>query len=73
MDKVLFPLTADGRYRLASDPLQWIIQRKRGESERYEAVSFHRQKASLLAYFKEHKISLNPNALSLLSELPDWK
>ncbi len=81
-DKPLFNLDAEGRWRLAYDRNQWIIQRRKGPSRGsnvvpgrdsgWMAVSFvGGKKATLERLFREKGISLTAEAQARLDALPE--
>ncbi len=81
-DKPLFNLDAEGRWRLAYDRQQWIIQRRKGPARPcgvvpgrdsgWMAVSFVGGKKTTLArLFREKGISLTPEAQARLDALPE--
>ena len=75
-DILLFTLDADGRWRLAYDELQWILQ-KRGskpgaKSSGFRGVSFiATNKRILLEVIQEKGIQLAPELIERLDALPD--
>ncbi len=81
-DKPLFTLDAEGRWRLAYDRQQWIIQRRKGpprlsnvvpgRDSGWMAVSFVGGKKTTLArLFREKGISLTPEAQARFDALPE--
>ncbi len=81
-DQPLFILDADGRWRLAYDRQQWIIQRRVGSARSsdsgavsksgWQAVSFvGGKKATLDRLFREKGISLTPEANAWIDALPE--
>ena len=81
-DIPLFTLDAEGRWRLAYDRQQWIIQRRKGPARPcgvvpgrdsgWMAVSFiGGKKATLARLFREKGISMTPEALARLDALPE--
>ncbi len=83
-DNPLFNLDAKGRWRLAFDAQQWIIQRRVGKplpgrsdssagaTSGWKAVSFvGGTKTTLERLFREKGIVLTPEALSRLDALPE--
>ena len=83
-DKPLFSLDADGRWRLAYDSQQWVVQRKVGKprpgrygstagaSTGWKAVSFiGGTKATLRRVLREAGVTLTPAAQARLSALPE--
>ncbi len=83
-DKPLFNLDADGRWRLAYDRQQWIIQRRKGKpspahskrsgiaDSNWRGVSFvGGKKATLDRLFREKGISLTAEAQARFDALPE--
>ncbi len=83
-DKPLFNLDAEGRWRLAHDRQQWVIQRRTkkarvGRTEGgsiadtgWRGVSFvGGKKATLDRLFREKGISLTPEANARIDALPE--
>ncbi len=81
-DKPLFNLDAEGRWRLAYDSNQWVIQRRKGPPRPYGVVPGRAsgwmvlsfvggKKATLERLFREKGISLTPEALARLDALPE--
>ena len=81
-DNLLFNLDPEGRWRLAYDRQQWIIQRRKGPARPSDvvpgrdsgwmAVSFvGGRKATLARLFGEKGISLTPEAQARLDALPE--
>ena len=81
-DKPLFNLDAEGRWRLAYDRQQWVLQRRKGApraGNRYairescwRGVSFvGSRKATLERLFREKGISLTPEAQARFDALPE--
>ncbi len=83
-DKSLFTLDAEGRWRLAHDRQQWIIQRRvgnplpgrsdssAGATSGWKAVSFvGGKKATLDRLFREKDVSLTPEAQARFDALPE--
>ena len=81
-DKPLFNLDAEGRWRLAYDPLQWIVQRRKtlprpsevGDSaeSRWRAVSFvGSTKRVLHRVLSEKGVVLTAEAQARLNALPE--
>ncbi len=83
-DKPLFNLDADGRWRLAYDRNQWVIQR-RAQKPRVRRLEGHAiadsgwrgvsfvggKRATLRRLFRERGISLTPEANARLDALPE--
>ncbi len=81
-DNPLFTLDAEGRWRLAYDRNQWVIQRRKGPARPcgvvpgrdsgWMAVSFVGGKKATLAWlFREKGISLTPEAQARFDALPE--
>ena len=81
-DKPLFNLDAEGRWRLAYDKQQWIIQRRKGPARPcgvvpgrdsgWMAVSFvGGKKVTLARLFREKGISPTPGARARFDALPE--
>ena len=81
-DRSLFTLDAKGRWRLAYDSNQWIIQRRKGPARPanrsgiaesgWRGVSFvGGKKATLGRIFREKGISLTPEAQARFDALPE--
>ena len=81
-DKPLFHLDADARWRLAYDPLQWVLQRRKTlpcpsevgsiAESRWRAVSFvGSTKATLARVLGEKGVVLTLKAQARLDALPD--
>ncbi len=81
-DKPLFNLDAEGRWRLACDSQQWVLQRRvgsprpgKGAAVRdtgWRGVSFvGGKKATLHRLFREKDIFLTPEAQTRLDALPE--
>ena len=82
VDKPLFKLDADGRWRLAYDRQQWIIQRRKGpprpanvvpgRTSGWMAISFvGGKKATLDRLFREKGVSLTAEAQACFDALPE--
>ena len=74
-DIALFELDADGRWRLAFDDLQWVLQARRGKpgkkSSGYVGVSFiATEKRILLRVLREKGIDLTPEARARIDAMP---
>ncbi len=83
-DQQLFSLDAEGRWRLAHDRQQWIIQRRKGKpcpgrfkgsgvaEPAWRGVSFvGGKKATLDRLFREKGISLTPEVNARIDALPE--
>ncbi len=81
-DKPLFNLDTKGRWRLAYDRQQWVLQRRAGSprpgkgsavrDSGWKAVSFvGSKKATLERLFREKGISLTPEAQARFDALPE--
>ena len=67
-------LDEEGRFRLAADPLQWIIQRQDGRREgqsRYAAVCYCTTRAVLLRDLHELGCELVPEARAMINAFPE--
>jgi hypothetical protein len=64
------------RWRVVDDPLQWILQRKKGKSRRknlgWRGRSFCTMREALLRCVREYCCEVDPAALGKLEALPDW-
>ena len=77
-DTPLFVLDAKGRWRLAYDDLQWVLQKATGNPDRkttpvpFKGISFvATHKRILLEVIHEKGVSLTPEAVAKLETLPD--
>ncbi len=83
-DKPLFNLDAEGRWRLAYDSQQWVVQRRVGKARRrgsdsaamrrtgWRGVSFiGGKKATLGRIFREKGVPLTAEAQARLDALPE--
>ncbi len=83
-DKPLFNLGAEGRWRLAYDRQQWMIQRRAGKPYRHgsDSAAMRRtgwrgvscvgsKKATLARLIREEGISLTPEAQARFDALPE--
>ena len=83
-DKPLFLLDAEGRWQLAYDRQQWVVQRRIGKARAshiegrsiarsgYEAVSFiGSEKRVLTRVLGEKRVILTPEAQARLDALPE--
>ena len=81
-DKPLFTLDIEGRWRLAYDSNQWVIQRRKGSARPsnrsgiaesgWRGVSYvGGKKTTLDRLFREKGISLTPEAQARLDALPE--
>ena len=63
-------------WRVVDDPLQWILQRKKGNPRKknsgWTGRSFCRTREALLRCVREHCGEVDPPALEKLTELADW-
>ena len=81
VDRPLFNLDAEGRWRLAYDSNQWVLQKRTGSPGRnhygiresgWRGVSFvGGRKATLGRLFREKGISLMPEAQTRFDTLPE--
>jgi hypothetical protein len=64
------------RWRVVDDPLQWILQRKKGNPRKknsgWRDRSFCRTRDALLRCVREHCGEIDDNSLAKLKSLPDW-
>jgi hypothetical protein len=64
------------RWRVVDDPLQWILQRKKGnprkKSSGWRGRSFCRTREALLRCVREYCGEIEIDALARLDELPEW-
>ena len=62
-------------WRAVDDPLQWILQRRKGNPRKknsgWRNRSFCRTRDALLRCVREHCGEIDPEALATLKELPD--
>ncbi len=71
-DTPLFTLDADGRWRLAYDDRQWLVQKHRPASGKTTAVAFvATYKRILLDAIREKGVPLTAEAVTRLEALPD--
>ncbi len=81
-DKPLFTLDADARWRLAHDPLQWIVQRRHralsrskgcgGRNSAWKGADYiGSEKRILRRCIAERGITLTPEAQARLDALPE--
>src|SRR5262245_21979701 len=61
-------IVVDGRWSIATDGLQWILQRRRGQ--RWESLSFVRTTRDILARCMREK-GASPGEMAFLAVLPD--
>ena len=61
-------IVARGRWAIATDGVQWILQRRRGD--RWESLSFVRTTRDILARCMRQK-GVRPDEMGLLAGLPD--
>ncbi len=75
-DIPLFDLDADGRWRLAHDDLQWVLQKRRGKpnakASGFVGVSFIATKKGIILWsvIREKGIVPSAEAINRLEELP---
>ena len=70
-----FPVVLNEGWRVADDPLQWVLQRrcsKPGEKARWTGRSFCRTREALLRCVREYCGIVDAEALKRLEALPDW-
>jgi hypothetical protein len=64
------------RWRAVDDPLQWILQRKKGnhrnKNSGWQGRSFCRTRDALLRCVAGHCGEIDANSLAKLKSLPDW-
>ena len=64
------------RWKVVDDPLQWILQRRKGSPRKknsgWQGRSFCRTREALLRCVREYCGEVDPAALDKLHELPDW-
>ncbi len=75
-DILLFDLDADGRWRLAHDDIQWVLQKRRGKpnakASGFVGVSFiATKKEILLPVIREMGIAPSAEAINRLERLQD--
>ncbi len=78
-DTPQFTLDATGQFRLAADPLQWIIQRRKGVRRKgqrkgetvYEGRRFCTTRGVLLRDLRELGCELTPEARARIEAFPD--
>jgi len=62
-------------WRVVDDPLQWILQRRKGNPRKknsgWRSRSLCRTRDALLRCVREHCGEIDPEALATLKELPD--
>ena len=73
-NRVVAQLNAN--WRVVDDPLQWILQRRKGKprtrNSGWRGRSFCRTKDALLGCIGKHCGEVDADALSKLRSLPDW-
>jgi hypothetical protein len=64
------------RWRVIDDPLQWILQRRKGnpraKNSGWEGKSFCRTREGLLQCVREKCGDVDPDAEAALRDLPEW-
>lgn len=65
-----FPIALNERWRVSFDPLQWILERRRGE--RWIASSFCVTRQALLRNIRERSGEVDPDALAKVNSLQPW-
>jgi hypothetical protein len=64
------------RWRVVDDPLQWILQRRKGSPRKknsgWQGRSFCRTREALLRCVREYCGEVDPAALNKIKALPDW-
>jgi hypothetical protein len=72
---ISFPVHLGPNWRIVDDPLQWILQRRKGNARRkssgWDSRSYCRTRAGLLRCIRECG-EIDPAALEALSMLPEW-
>ncbi len=71
---VTFPITLNDRWRIADDPLQWILQVRKGQAGKksgYRARSFCASRTGLTRCILDNFGDLYPGALTRIDLLPD--
>jgi hypothetical protein len=71
-DLPLFVLDADGRWRLAYDQHQWILQRRDGRRTWRGIAFIGSKKSTLWRIFREKHIGLTDEAIAMVDALPDY-
>jgi hypothetical protein len=73
-DRIVAQLSED--WRVIEDPLQWILQRKKGNPRKknlgWTNRSFSRTREALLQCISEYCGDVDPAALAQLRALPNW-
>jgi len=68
-------VTLNGRWRVTNDPLQWILEVRRGRSRAkasgWSGRRFHRQRTALMRSIRELCGEVDPTALAVLEILPE--
>ena len=63
-------------WRVVDDPLQWILQRRKGNPRKkslgWQGRSFCRTRDALLRCVREYCGEIDLEALSMLKDLPEW-
>ena len=71
-DTPLFELDAEGRWRLAYDGRQWVVQRRDGR-QTWRGIAFiGSEKSELWRTFQEQQIWLTTEAVARVDALPDY-
>jgi hypothetical protein len=71
-----FPVHLNSDWRVIDDPLQWILQSRKGNPRQknpgWSARYFLRTRGGLLTYVREHCGEVEESALAGLRSLPEW-
>ena len=71
-----FPVVLNDRWRIADDPLQWLLQRRRGKPDKkhsgWSNRSFCRTREGLLRCVREYCGIVDAEALAWIEALPDF-
>ena len=70
-----FPIVLNERWRIVDDPLQWIVQRRKGtareKNQGWQSERFHLSRDHMLEWIKEHVTDLDSKAKAALISLPE--
>jgi hypothetical protein len=69
---VIATLNADWRVITCKNSIQWVLQKRRGKSDRWDSRFFFRTRAGLLAFAHEYAGQISGDALVILLRLPEW-
>jgi hypothetical protein len=71
-----FPIPIDAAWRVVDDPLQWILQRRkgnlRGKNSGWDNRHYCRTRDGLMRCILKHCGDVDPGTLETLSMLPEW-